>query len=410
MDISLPYGNTQLHCRLDPGTQVDIVDAPKPRRTDWSDLVLSDPIGGPPLHEIVEVGKSIVIVVSDVTRPCPSHLMLPLLINELSAAGVHDEDIMVVFARGIHRAQTLEEQARLVGHEFFQRYNCIESDPKDVVHVGTTRRGTPVDIFTPVAKADIRIALGNVEPHYFAGYSGGMKALVPGVSSRRTIQHNHSMMFDPGARLGVLEGNPVREDIEEAATMIGLDFIINVVLDETHHVIASVAGHPIQAHRHACRILDSVRKVYIEEPAEIVIVSAGGYPKDINLYQAHKALEGAMAAVQPGGILIWIAECRDGFGNEIFEVWLCETNADEILERIHRTFTLGGHKAAAIARILKHARVWLISELAPDLVTSCGFTPFSNLQSAVEEALKEVGSDSKIMVIPDGGSIIPMSK
>jgi nickel-dependent lactate racemase len=410
MEISLPYGNTRLHCRLDPNTQVDIVDLPKPKKVGWTDIDLTDPLGVPPLREIVEVGKSIAIVVSDVTRPCPSHLMLPPLINELSAAGVRDEDITVVFARGIHRSQTLEEQSRLVGPDIFHKFRCVESDPEDVVHVGTTRRGTPVDIFTPVAKADIRIAIGNVNPHYFAGYSGGMKALVPGVSSRRTIQHNHSMMFDPGARLGILEGNPVREDIEEAAAMIGLDFIYNVVLDETHHVIASVAGHPIQAHRYACRILDSIRKVHIEKPSALVIVSAGGYPKDINMYQAHKALETAMVAVQPGGILIWIAECRDGFGNDLFELWLREFSADEILDRIQRTFTLGAHKAAAIVRILKHARVWLISDLAPDLATSCGFTPFPDLQSAVDEAQKEVGTDSKIMVIPDGGSIIPLCK
>ncbi len=405
MNISIPYGQRQLKVTLNVDA---LVLEPKRQTIEPIGMALAAPIGSPLLHELVHAGQSIAIVTSDITRPCPTDALLPPLMEELAQAGVRDEDVTVVFALGIHRVQTPEERARLVGPEMAMRLRCIDSDPDEVVHVGTTSRGTPIEVFKQVVKADLRIALGSVEPHYFAGYSGGAKALVPGVCSKTTIQHNHSMMVQPGARTGVLDGNPVREDIEEGAALIRLDFILNVILDGDHNVVAAAAGHPIEAHRWACRVLDYHRKITVEQPADIVIVSAGGYPKDINLYQAHKALENAAVVVRPGGTIIWVAECSEGLGNATFEEWIVGASGDDILTRIQQDFVLGGHKAAAIARVLKRAKVSLVSALPPELVRACGITPYADLEKALSEALQEMETDPVLVFMPEGGAVIPM--
>jgi nickel-dependent lactate racemase len=371
---------------------------------------MAAPIGCPHLSELVHPGQSVAIITSDITRTCPSRQMLPPLMAELASAGISDQDVTVVFATGSHRPHTKEEQASLVGPDMAARLRLIDSDPDQIVHVGTTSRGTPIEVFEPVAKADFRIALGNVEPHYFAGYSGGAKALVPGVCSLATIQVNHAMMVRPGARAGVLDGNPVREDIEEGASLIGLDFILNVIVGPDHHVLAAAAGHSVQAHRWLCNVLDFQRKVTVDELADVVIVSAGGYPKDINLYQAQKALDNAAAAVKPGGIIIWLAECPDGLGNRVFADWLVGSAADDIIARIQEQFVLGGHKAAAIASVLKKAQILLVSSLDPALVRDCGLRPYEEFDSALKDALREVGPDPRLTIMPLGAAVLPATK
>jgi nickel-dependent lactate racemase len=407
MEISLPYGSNSLRFEID--AEAERVAVLKPRRgtADPVNLALAAPIGSPPLRELVRPGQSVVILISDVTRPCPSHLMLPPLVAELNAAGIPDDDILVVSGLGTHRPQTRTERDRLIGPEMAARLVCVDSDPRHVRHVGTTSRGTPIEAFVPVVEADVRIALGNVEPHYFAGYSGGAKALVPGVCSENTIRANHAMMVDVAAQLGVLDGNPVREDIEEGAALIGLDFILNVIVDENHQIVAAAAGHPVAAHRWLCRVLDYQSKVIIDRPADIVVVSAGGYPKDINLYQAQKALDNAAAAVRPGGQIIWLAECREGFGNPIFESWMIGHDADAILARIRENFVLGGHKAAAIARTQKRAEIGLVSTLPADVVRACGMRPFADVETAFTTAQASTRPSPSIAIMPEGAAVVP---
>jgi len=410
MHISLPYGHQQLQVEVDDRARQVSVLSPRRRALDPVRLALAAPIGSPLLREMVHPGQSIAIITSDITRPCPSHLLLPAVMDELLQAGVHDEDVTVVLALGAHRAHTPKERSRLVGPEMGGCLECIDSDPSQVVYVGTTARGTPIEAFEPVVRADVRIALGNVEPHYFAGYSGGAKALVPGVCSVTTIQHNHALMVDPQARAGILAGNPVREDIEEAAVLIGIDFILNVVLDSAHDVVVAVAGHPVEAHRWICRVLDYQSKVYVEKLADIVLVSAGGYPKDINLYQAQKALDNAAATVRPGGVIIWVAECAEGLGHVTFEEWMVGANADDILARIQTQFVLGGHKAVAIARVLKRATISLVSSLPPELVRACGMTPYEDLEPALHTALEQIGAEPNMVVLPEGASLVVSTK
>ena len=369
---------------------------------------LQNPIGTAPLKEIVKPGEKIAIITSDITRPMPTYKVMPALLDELYAAGVKAEDITLVFALGSHRKHTPEEQKKLAGERAFNEIKCIDGDASDCVHIGVTRRGTPVDIVRCVAEADRRICLGNIEYHYFAGYSGGAKAIMPGVSTRAAIQSNHSRMVEEAACAGKLAGNPVREDIEEAAAMVGVDFIVNVVLDEHKEIIHASAGELTLAHREGCAFLDKLYAVQIPERADIVVVSQGGAPKDLNLYQTQKALDNAKHAVKKGGTIVLIGSCKEGLGEHVFEEWLLNApTAHSLIERINVEFRLGGHKAAAIAMVLENADIYLVSDLEPDFVKSIFLTPYSETQAAFDAAMAKQGPNATVLVMPYGGSTLP---
>lgn len=369
---------------------------------------IAQPIGAPRLGEIVRPGETIAIVTSDITRPLPSHRILPALLDELYAAGARPEDLTLVFALGSHRRHTPEEMRRLAGERAWSEIRVLDADAGDCLRLGQTRRGTPVDLCRVVAQADRRICLGNIEYHYFAGYSGGAKALVPGVASQETIRQNHRLMAEPGAAAGVLEGNPVREDLEEAAALCPADFIVNVVLDEHKHILHAVAGHAIEAHRAGCRKLDGLYRVSIPDRAEIVVVSQGGAPKDLNLYQTQKALDNAKHAVRTGGTIILVGCCREGFGEPVFEQWLTQAESPEaLIRRIRADFQLGGHKAAAIALVLQSADILLVSDLPEEAVRKSWMTPYGSAQSALDSALRKHGPQARVLVMPYGGSTLP---
>ena len=372
---------------------------------------LQHPIGTPRLQQIVQPGEKIAIITSDVTRPLPSSQVLPPLLDELYAVGVSREDITVVFALGSHRKQTPDEMKKLVSERVFAEIRCIDGDDSDCVSYGKTSRGTPVDIVRVVAEADRRICLGNIEYHYFAGYSGGAKAIMPGVSTRAAIQSNHSRMVEAAAAAGRLEGNPVREDIEEAAAMVGVDFIVNVVLDEHKQIVRAVAGDIVEAHREGCRYLDKLYGKPIAGSADIVVVSQGGAPKDLNLYQTQKALDNAKHAVKKGGVIVLVGSCKEGLGEHVFEDWMTHSpSAHSMIDRIERDFQLGGHKAAAIAMVLEDADIYLVSELDPAFVEGIFLTPFATVQDALDAALNKCGSDAGVIVMPYGGSTLPLLK
>ncbi len=369
---------------------------------------IAAPTGSPPLRDIVRPGEKIAIVTSDITRPLPTWKIMPALLDELASAGCNQEDILLVFALGSHRHHTEEEQRHLAGERAWSTIHCVDSDASDCVHLGTTSNGTPVDIFRPVAEADRVICLGNIEYHYFAGYSGGAKAIMPGVSTREAIQANHSRMIRQEACAGRIEGNPVREDIEEAAAMLGIDFIVNVVLDEHKEIIRAVAGDVTKAHRDGCRYLDRLYSKAISERADVVIVSQGGAPKDLNLYQTQKALDNAKHAVRDGGIIILVGSCREGLGEKTFEEWLTSApTPHSLIERIEREFRLGGHKAAAIAMVQEKADIYLVSEMEEGFVRSLFMTPFSSVQKAYDAAKKKLGQGASVILMPYGGSTLP---
>ena len=406
MQVKLPYGKSERIVTIDQPVR-PAAPAESQSAVDWVDLALKNPVDSPPLHALARPGESVVIVTSDITRPCPSHVLLPGVLDELRLAGVRDEDVTIMCALGTHRPHTREERRQLVSPQIADRIRTIDSSPRDTVYVGTTDRGTPIEAARAVVEADFVIALGNVELHYFAGYSGGAKALVPGVCSHRTIEHNHAFLTHPDARMGNLDTNPVRLDLEQGAGLIGLDFILNVILDKDGKIQAAQAGHPLHAHRRLCSSLAALRRVELESPAEITLISAGGYPKDINFYQAHKALEAAALVTRPGGIIILLAECGEGVGNAVFEEWMMNHSPDEILARCTEGFVLGGHKAAAIVKLLKRFEIYIISDLPHALAASIGFTPFDSVDAALRAAQAKVGFGANLVLIPKGEAVLP---
>ena len=269
MKLEFGFGNTTQTVEI---PEKNILDILEPNNVEVSlrgeeavDYALDNPIGAPRLRDILRKGQKIAIITSDITRPMPTAKVMPALLDEIYAGigytpveGQRNEDITLVFALGSHRAHTEEEKQKLAGERAYAEIKIEDSNPEDCIHMGTTKSGTPVDITRTVAEADIKICLGNIEYHYFAGYSGGAKAIMPGVSTREAIQCNHRFMVSDQAYAGHLEGNPIREDIEEAADMCGVDYILNVVLDEHKKIIYAVAGDVTKAHRAGTAFLDTL--------------------------------------------------------------------------------------------------------------------------------------------------------
>ena len=369
---------------------------------------LAEPIGTPRLRALAAGKRSAAIVISDVTRPCPSYKFLPALLDELQ--GIGDANLVVLCALGSHRAHTEEERRRLVGDEVFGRVRVLDLDEDDCVHAGVTSAGTPLDVYRPYLDADLRVCTGNIEFHYFAGYSGGAKAVMPGICAKSAIQPNHSRMLHPQARAGIMEGNPVREDIDEGGGIVGIDFILNVILDEKKNILAAVAGHYLQAHRQGVRRFDELFDITIPAAADVVVASPGGHPKDLNLYQAQKTLDNVRPALRPGGTIILAANCGEGFGSQVFESWMMDMSEPRLLiERIQQEFVLGGHKAAAIADLLLQSQVYLVSSFPDDVVRRMGMHPYHDVDAALAAALARQGSAAKVLVIPYGNRVRALS-
>lgn len=366
---------------------------------------LMNPVGRDRLEDIVQPGDTVSIIVSDTTRPAGTDVLLPPILEKLHAANVEKQDIRIVFGLGIHRKQTEEEKINIVGREIFQKYRCIDHDRDQCRYLGTTGRGTPVEIFQMVAESDIVICTGNIQHHYFAGYTGGYKALLPGVSSRRSIEANHSLMIQEGTAPGNPDC-PVRSDMEEGGRIAGVDFILNVILNSKKKIVGAVAGHPVEAHREGARMVDSLYKQEVE-PADIIVVSPGGWPKDINVFQSHKALEHVKAAVKPGGAIILAAQCAEGLGNDMFEEWLNTTSGpEEAIERFNRGFVQGGHKAALVGKLALKYHLYLVSDLPYETALRAYFKPASSVQEAFNRASFRYGADARVLVVPNGGSML----
>ena len=369
---------------------------------------LENPINSRRLSEIINPNIRIVIIVSDVTRPTPTAKFLPLLLEELYLGGAKDENITIVFALGLHRNQSAEESRKLVGEEVYEKIRCIQHDTNRCRHIGITSRGTPIEIFEDVLDADVIIGTGSIEFHYYAGYSGGAKSVLPGVSSQEAVITNHKMMIDEKAVSGRVD-SPVRQDMEEAAKVAGLAFILNVVLDSKKEIVAAVAGDFIEAHRKGVEVVDSMYKVPVE-PADAVIVSCGGFPKDINLFQANKALDHATQAVKEGGSIILVAECAEGIGNQVYECWNRECqNPEDAIERFKQCFEFGGHRTAIIAKVSKKFRLYLVSKLSDEQTKTAFFIPMPDVKTALSAVLSE-NPDAKIHLMPHGGQTLPVRK
>lgn len=409
--VKLKYGKEYVDLAIPEKNLLGIVEPNElPRVEDETVEIiraLENPINSKRLSEITHPGSKTIIIASDITRPSPSSKLIPPLLDELHKGGVSNDDITVVFALGIHRSHTEEEQRMLVGDEIYDAVRCIDHDPSNCIQVGATKTGKPVEVFKPVAEADIVVCTGNIEFHYFAGYSGGAKAVMPGVSTREAILSNHMMMTLPEASAGRLD-SPVRQEMDEAGEILGIDFILNVVLNSKKEIVHAVAGHPIDAYKAGTPWVDKMYKVPVKA-ADIVITCAGGAPKDINLYQAQKALENAKYAVKDGGSIILVAECCEGFGEDMFERWIEDASTStELIKRIESNFELGGHKAAAIALVMQKADVYLISAMPEEHAKKAFFIPRKSVQDALDDAMNKHGDDATVLVMPYGGSTLPV--
>lgn len=406
--IPLAFGTATLELEIPERNISSIILPSEPEIREEAGLLvkkaLEKPIKSERLSEIVNPDSKIVIVVSDVTRPTPTARILPPLLEELRLGGAKRENITIVFALGLHRLQTEEECRRLVGEEIYENIRCVQHDRKRCRFLGKTSFGTPVEVFEEVLDSDLIISTGTLEFHYYAGYSGGGKSILPGVSSERSIlsYHSHySKLFEGNPLSGRID-SPARQNIEEAARISGLRFTLNVVINSNKEIVAAVAGDFIEAHRKGVEVVDSMYKIPVE-PADAVIVSCSGFPKDINLFQATKSLENAIPAIKKGGSIILVAECGEGIGDCVYERWSreCET-PEEAIKKFRGCFEFGGHKAAIVGRTSKEFKLYLVSRLPDSESRKAFFIPVRTVEEALAQVLSE-NPEAKVHIMPDGG-------
>ncbi len=410
----IKYGDTKLELSLSPSTPWELIEPSLLEPLEEPEkailMAIRNPLNSPPLQQIVRPGERICLLVNDSTRVARSELFLPLIVKEFLSLGISKDDIFIVFTNGSHRPLTRTEMVELVGDyvaNTVAMYNHDSKDSSALVNIGETSFGTPVFINKQVLEADRRILTGSVVHHFFAGFGGGRKALVPGIAGWETIQKNHSLMLHDKARSGILDGNPVHEDLLEAALMIGCDFIINTVLNEHKEILGVFAGDMVIAHHAACALTDQVNGVKLQKLADVVIASCGGHPKDINLYQAHKTLDNAMAALKLGGEMIFLAKCPEGIGSENCENWaLRYQNLDALEAALKKEFVLGGHKAYAIAKLLQRGKVHILSDLDPEKARMFGFNPITSLEEGLDLVYRNK-KDLLTYVLPQGSLVVP---
>jgi nickel-dependent lactate racemase len=411
VDVWVPYGKTEVCVRVPTQNFLGLIEPKeKPGVLDARaeiERALKEPVGSKKLSEIVKPEHKVALVVDDATRPAPSHLMVPPILDELNTAGVKNENITIIFGCGTHKAVTREEAVRLLGENVLNRVKAISHDCKaeDLVYVGTTQKhGTKVYLNRIFAEADVKILTGDVCFHYYAGYGGGRKSVLPAVSGEETIKHNHAMILHPNAKTGVLDGNPIHEDMVEAAKLAKVDFILNVVTNSKGEVVKAFAGDLEQAFYEGVKVVDEMYRLPVDRKSDIVVVSSGGYPADVNLFQAYKGVDSALEVVKRGGVIVLLAECSQGHGNQVFYDWMVKFSDIKAVEReIKRNFVLGGHKAYYLLKALQNHQIILVS-LMPDYYGTNIFKlkTARAVNDALNEAFKIAGKNAKVWAIPYG--------
>jgi nickel-dependent lactate racemase len=419
VDAWLPYGKSQVCVRIPTRNFLGSIE-PKEKPSVSNpraeiERALEEPFGPRKLDEIVKPEGRVAIVVDDATRPAPSDVMVPPLLDELNSRGVKDENIFIIFACGIHRPVKQEEAVRLLGESVCSRVRTVSHDCKaeDLVYVGTTRKhGTKVFLNRLFAEADVRILTGDVGLHYFAGYGGGRKSVLPGISGEETVKHNHALLLDPNARTGALEENPVHQDMVEAGAMAKVDFILNVVLNSKREIVRAFAGDMEQVFSEGVKLVDEMFRVQVDRRAEIVVVSPGGDPADVNLFQAYKSVDNALQVVKRGGVVILVAELPEGHGNQDFYDWMTRFSDVKTVEReIRRNFVVGGSKAYYYLKAMQRARIILVSSM-PDYYAANVFKlkTARAVNDALNDAMNTVGKNARVWVLPYGNYTLPEVK
>jgi len=418
VEIWLPYGKTEVCARI---PTENLLGSLEPREKPGVEnpgaeveRALREPLGTKQLREMARSGDRVAIVVDDATRATPSYFMIPKILDELNSAGVKNEDITIIFACGIHREVKDDEMKRLLGEEALKKVRAINHDPQaeDHVHLGTTSLGTEVYVNRIFAEADVKILTGDVGLHYYAGYGGGRKSVLPGVASVQTIQRNHALLLRPNARTGMLEGNPVHQDMVEAARLAKVDFTLNLVTNSKPEMVKALAGDMDWVFQEGVKLVDEMYKVPLERRADIVVVSSGGHPFDINLYQAYKGIDDALNAVKRGGVIVLVAECPEGHGHPVFYEWMTKFKGLKEMEKaLSKNFVLGGHKAYYLRRALERAHVILVS-IMPDYyaVNAFDLKTARAVNDALRDAFNLAGKNAKVWAMPHGNITLPVPK
>ncbi|MDW7651164.1 MAG: nickel-dependent lactate racemase [Bacillota bacterium] len=418
--LTLPYGRGELAFELDHSYSVHTPKLPitAPDAANVVSDALDRPISSPPLAEIVRPGEKVLLVASDITRPVPYDVVLPPLLFRLLQAGVSAGHITLIFANGTHRLMTREDARIILGDELEASLRWVNHDAKDsenLVYLGKTGRNTPVWVNRRAVEADRVILTGAVVHHYFAGFGGGRKCLVPGIAGMATALANHRLVLgkscrglDSACRPGNLTDNPVHEDIMEACRMLPPDFLLNVVLDPGHQVLHATAGHWHEAHLAACRLADEIYSVPLDEPAQLVIASCGGFPKDINFIQSHKTFDNVFPAVSPGNVLILFAECTQGVGSADFLSWYEHTCPQSMGKALSAAYSIHGHTALTAKSKAAAVRVILVSSLEPALVDKLGMIPATSAEDALKKAYTLLATTApKTYIFPCGSLTVP---
>lgn len=417
-EFSLGYDRTKRTFTLpDRFANIDVVAVRDvPGVADPIDCVqkaLEHPAGDMDL-EAFRGAKTVAIAVNDKTRPVPHDLLLPPLLARLEALGIAPQCITLLIASGTHEPMPPEEFPWVLPSDVLARYPVVAHDCDDqanLTYMGETSRGTPIWINRLFAQAELRIVVGNMEPHMFVGFSGGVKSAAIGLAGRETICHNHKMITQPGACINCYEENPLRMDIEEIGQYVGVHFALSAILNGHKDIVKVLAGDPLAVMQVGIPCVRELAVTPLDAPYDLVIASPGGRPKDINLYQTQKALVPAAMLTRTGGTVILVAGCAQGIGSAVFEQFMGDgqvSTMQEVLARFEREdFQIGRHKAYLVARDAVRVNVQLVSDLPPETVRRLLLTPAESLQGAIDAALATLPTDARIAVMPAAGVVVP---
>ena len=419
--IKIPYGREQLSLEIEPEQLKAVLEpeskAPEVKRTE-QDIVrqaLAEPIASPQLSEIASKAHRVLLITSGHTRPMPSKITLPILLDEIRSQNP-DVQVKILVATGFHRLTKPDELIARFGQKLCDKEEIIVHDSRDKKHLvfkGKLPSGGELWLNDLVDWADLIVAEGFIEPHFFAGFSGGRKSILPGIAGTATVLANHCAAFiaSENARTGNLQDNPIHKDMLFAAEKVGLAFILNVALDANKKIIRAFAGHPDKAHRLGCQFV-SRRAIVRRQLADIVITSNGGYPLDQNIYQAVKGMTSAETCVREGGVIIMVAACEDGHGGEAFYRWFAEAKIPQEvtakIARIAQKDTLPDQwEAQILARVLTKCTVILVSNFCnPEVIRTMHMLQAPDIATALKMAREKMGEKADITVIPDGVSVI----
>ena len=417
--MKFPYGRSYVGLDIPRKNLLSVVESKiTPSAEDEGEEVLraiKNPIASPSLNNLVQKGDKIVILVSDITRAIPNKIVVPPVFETLKEAGVTYDDMEIIIANGLHRPASRREMEELLGEEILEKVAVINhrcENDENLIDLGKTSFGTNVNLNLRAVNADFIVSTGLIEPHFFAGYSGGRKIVMPGIAGKKTVFQNHSykMIAHPNSRYGILDGNIIYQDGLEAAKIAKLGFIVNVILNKEHRIVKAFAGDFVKAHKAGVHFLSKFVNVPVSERADIVITTNGGYPLDRDIYQTVKGMATAELIVKNGGVIIVMAECIDGLiHKDFFDLLVSVKSPDELLKKIRENEPLNDQwQAQFLAWILNNAEVILMTKgVKHSYIEDMMMMPASTPEEALELALKKTGKEAKIAAIPEGPFIIP---